>query len=491
MKTNKKAIHRISARAFLVSAVFLLALISALLLSGCGDAQTAGEAGTGSSSSAQSDAGPDLTTDTPVTTLPVGNPSSLFAESDESSTLPIINIFTDSGEEIVSRDEYIRAKVSVSGTTHDELYAFEDKGADVRCRGNYTYTETEKKSYRIKFDSKINLFGQGKGAAKSWVLLANHCDQTFLRNHAAFAIGHLLDNISYCSSSSYVKLYINGEYRGIYQVAEQHQVHEARVDINENPNIVDTDYLIERDSYAEDDGTYGLDYFTVNNVDYLVKSDYMTEEKCMFLADFISRAHEAIRSGSREEIEEYIDLPSFIDTFILQATMKNTDVGYSSFFMVKKAGGKLYFTCPWDFDLALGNDGRLDLGLVQGLYVGRKTSMSQQHEWFYLMMNNDWFCNMLRERWNEVKQDILSVKDELMRIYNCFADELETDFEVWDILGTRINQEPRQIISLKSYKEHVDYLVNWFEQRWQYLDSLFNSDEIYEQGGEEDRGGWW
>lgn len=463
----------------------LLTLTAVILLTGCTEPADSTQASSGTLSSSVS------TQEEPDVTLPVGNPSSLFAQSDKSSTLPVINIFTDSGEEIVSKDEYIRAGISVSGTAYDDLYAFDEKGADVRCRGNYTYTGMEKKSYRIKFDEKINLFGQGRGEAKSWVLLANHCDQTFLRNHAAFAIAHLLDNIPYCSSSSYVKLYINGEYRGIYEVAEQHQVHEARVDIDEDPSVIDTDYLIERDSYAGDEGTYGVDYFIVNRVPYLVKSDYMTEEKCAFLSDFIEKAHEAIRLGVKEEIEEYIDLPSFIDTFILQATMKNTDVGYSSFFMVKKAGGQLYFTCPWDFDLALGNDGRLDAGRPDGLYVGKKSNMDQEHEWFYLMMNHRWFCDMLRQRWNEVKEDIFGVKDELRRIYDCFADEMETNFEVWDIFGKRINQEPIQIIRLSSYKEHFDYLVSWFEKRCDYLDSIFDSDKIYEQGGEEDSGGWW
>ena len=123
--------------------------------------------------------------------------------------------------------------------------------------------------------------------------------------------------------------------------------------------------------------------------------------------------------------------------------------------------------------------------------MGKKSNMDQEHEWFYLMMNHRWFCDMLRQRWNEVKEDIFGVKDELQRIYDCFADEMETNFEVWDIFGKRINQEPIQIIRLSSYKEHFDYLVSWFEKRCDYLDSIFDSDKIYEQGGEEDSGGWW
>ncbi len=443
-------------------------------------------------------------TSTPVTTTAVtttvyvreyGNPSAIGATSNEASALPIINIKTDSGEPIVSRDEYITATVSAEGTANDEKFGFTSLTAEVRCRGNYTYTGTEKKSYRIKFTEKINLFGQGNGPAKSWVLLANHCDQSFLRNHVAFTLATKLSNISYSSSSSFVKLYVNGEYYGIYQVAEQHQVNTYRVNINEDPNVVDTDYLIERDSYADDDGYEGLNYFKVNwSTKYLVKSDFMTEEKCEFLRQYFQNAHDAISGGNKNEIIEYIDLDSFIDTFILQAMVKNTDIGYSSFFMVKKAGDKIYFTCPWDFDNSLGNDQRLDRGQPEGLYVGVKTDMYQQHEWFYLMMNNDWFCDMLVKRWNEVKADLYTVADEITRINTHFGDEIATNFEVWQIFGTRINQEPNAIVKLKTYSEHAEYLKNWFVQRYNYLDALFNSDEVYEQGGEENSwggGGWW
>ncbi len=471
-----------------ISRLILLALLSLLLTLtavACTPSKTIPEE---SESTVTTDKEPLVTTE-PLPTI--GNPSAIGAVAEKGDTLPILSIDTDDKEAITSREEYKTAKISASGTIDDSRFGFEGLSSEVRCRGNFTYGSVDKKSYRLKFEEKINLFGQGYGPARSWVLLANHGDQSFLRNHIVFTMGRLLSNISYCSSSSFVKLYVNGEYQGIYQVAEQHQVQEYRVNIHEDPEELDTDYFIERDSYADEDGQRGLNYFTVNRTKYLVKSDYMTEAKCRFLEDYYYDAHEAIKDGRKAIVERYIDLPSFIDTFILQALAKNTDIGYSSFFMVKKAGGKIYFTCPWDFDNALGNDGRLDNGKPEGLYVGVKTNMYQQHEWFYLMMNNEWFCDMLLERWNEVK---VMLRDaalaELTRIGDIFGEEIATNFEVWPIFGQQINQEPRTITRLKSYDEHVAYLKSWFIERYQYLDELFNSDELYNQGGFENTG-WW
>ena len=422
----------------------------------------------------------------------IGNPSAIGYPSVEGDTLPILSIITEDGAEIVSKEEYLNAAISVSGTTDDALYGFTDRTSEVRCRGNYTFTGTEKKSYRLKFTEKINLFNQGYGPAKSWVLLANHCDQSFLRNHIAFSVARELSHISYCTSSSFVKLYINGEYEGIYQVAEQHQVNRYRVNIDEDPEAVDTDYLIERDNYAADSGDEGVAYFRINRTKYRIHSDYLSEEKCKFVQDYYQKAHDAIKGGKIAEVSRYIDVDSMIDTMILQAFVKNTDVGYSSFFMVKKAGGKIYFTCPWDFDLSQGNDDRLDSGSPEGLYIGAKSGMMQEHEWFYLLMNEQWFCNRLLARWNEVKEKIYGVAiSEAQRILACFEDDMASNFDVWKIFGEKINQEPRDVRMLKSYNAHVKHLIKWIESRYSYLDGLFNSEELYNQGGYESSGGWW
>ena len=199
-----------------------------------------------------------------------------------------------------------------------------------------------------------------------------------------------------------------------------------------------------------------------------------------------------MESGAFVSVKRYIDIDSFVDTMILQAFMKNTDVGYSSFYMVKKAGDKIYFTCPWDFDLALGNDYRLDDGKVEGLYVGAQSGMSQEHEWFYLLMNEKWFCDLVLERWNEVKKELYDAAlSELDRILACFGDDMASNFDVWKIFGKRINQEPREVCRLRSYEAHVEYLRDWFTKRYTYLDKLFNSDELYEQGGYYNGGDWW
>lgn len=445
----------------------------------------------------------DVETTEPIATTTVrpiytvGNPSAIGFRTEDlegEATLPKFYVNTDSGEAITSRQNYVGASVSITGSLDDETFGLTDRRAEVRCRGNYTYTSMNKKSYRLKFEKKVNLFGQGEGEAKSWVLLANHCDKALIRNHLAFTVGKLLDNISYCSSSSYVQLYINGSYAGVYQLAEQHNVNKYRINIEEDPEVIDTDYLIERDEYADDEGEEGINYFYVGGRIYNIKSEYPDSElaakKCEFLQDYFQDAYEAILDGRQSKVKAYIDLDSFVDTFILQAMTKNIDVGWSSFFMIKKAGGKIYFTCPWDFDLAFGNDDRLDNGKAEGLYVGSKTNHTQQHEWFYLLMNQTWFCNLVRSRWNEVSTEIYAALTyELNRFATLFKDEMAKNFDLWAIFSRKINQEPTAILRLRSYTAQVDHLKKWVEERYAYLEELINSADLYAQGGQV--GNWW
>lgn len=413
----------------------------------------------------------------------IGNPSALGADAEESSTLPTIKIVSESGKPI-KKKEYEGATVSAEGATEEEQN-FSSLHAEVKCRGNYTFTGTKKKSYRVKFDEKINLFGQGSGKAKSWVLMAEHCDQTFMRNHIAFAMANLLDGIEYVSSSSFVHLYINDEYQGIYHVVEQHQVGKSRVNINEDPAVTDTDYFIEWDAYAGEDGICGVNWFYVSENKFLVKSDNMTEDKCTFLSNYFNEAYAALQSGKQSDVEKYLDLPSFVDMYILHEISKNIDVGWSSFFFVKKAGGKISCTCPWDFDLAFGNDERLDSGSAEGMYVGNSeyafgwwNRLDQGNEWLCYLMRQKWFVDMVVSRWNEKAKELQDcATGEIDRIYNCFADEIEKNFDVWNIWGQKINQEPRQIRDLHTYKEHVDYLRDWVNDRFKWMDDYFKDEK--------------
>lgn len=424
-----------------------------------------------------------------------GNTSALGAESSKGDKLPTISITVLDGKDIESKYYYQQAKVSV--TDCPEQYQLTNVSAEVRKRGNGTYS-WEKAPYRIRFYEKYNLLGQGNGYGKSWVLLSNMGDGSMMRTHAAFAMAQRLENIAWCSSSSFVHVYVNGKYRGVYELAEQHNTSDGRIEINEDPNVIDTDYLLELDKYASSDGKYGVDWFTVGSfsysggtgtgvrqIDYLIRSDYNTKEKCQFLEQYFKEADAAILNGSYEEVSKYIDLPSFVDMYILHELTRAGDCGWSSFFMVKKAGDKIYFTCPWDFDMAFGRDNRIHNNSFKYLHAGNGIQREKQsHRWYYLMFKQKWFVDMVVERWDEVARDMVDIAvAEIDRIYTDFYGEFMKNYEIWGQGSTTYDEDFIEPLKVKGFDQQVWFLKFYLGLRFDWLDNYFHSDKKYEQIG--------
>lgn len=376
---------------------------------------------------------------------------------------PVIDIVTDTGLYIEDKEEYVGAEISVAHSEGGE-YDFSSLKTEIRGRGNATWW-MEKKSYRLKLSKRRNLLGIGEGPAKDWVLLANHCDQSLVRNLTAFDLGGRLSGIECSSGSALVNLYLNGKYQGVYHLCEQSEVDQYRVNVGEDG------WMLEFDMYAE--GVQDLDWFSSGNRPYSVTYGGGTVERVTEIHDYIRSCTNAIKSGEKSEIEKLIDLDSCLDMYLLHEYAKNIDVGWSSFFVYYR-DGKLYFGPPWDFDLAFGNDWRLDNGSFEGIYVGEDRGFDQGNRWFIMLFSNEWFRIMAAKRFMEIKPII---EEEIAFITklskNCQYD-LAKNFQLWQIFGQRINQEPEHIMALSKQQDHAAYLIEWMKARLDWLDSYFN-----------------
>ena len=70
-----------------------------------------------------------------------------------------------------------------------------------------------------------------------------------------------------------------------------------------------------------------------------------------FIKEYVKQVYTAaITDNDFAAFSNLTDVASLVDLYILNELYKNTDAGYSSFYMYKKAGGKLFFGPAWDFD---------------------------------------------------------------------------------------------------------------------------------------------
>lgn len=143
------------------------------------------------------------------------------------SKLPVIYIDTENQQLPPPEDK----SVKVAGTmfiqdNQRQDTPIYDGEITLQGRGNTTW-QWEKKPYKIKLDSKTDLYGMGK--SKKYVLLANYQDESLLRNTTAARISEVLGLTT--MQTVWTDVIINGEYAGNYQLCEQVGIEKARVDI--------------------------------------------------------------------------------------------------------------------------------------------------------------------------------------------------------------------------------------------------------------------
>ena len=354
---------------------------------------------------------------------------------------------------------YVDCIVSYTGTDGETTVS--SAPAQVKVRGNWT-TSYEKKPLRLKFKGKQSLGGLNGGRAfKNWLLLAEYKDLSMLRNKTALGLARkILRDDLYCSDCELVEVQINGEYWGVYLLAERQEAAEGRVNVPEpqkDQTGADVGYLLEYDAYykLEDrlhrftihynnyaplipfDGTGNPEPFTPLSTDpahkrdlvgFTITSSIRSEDQRVAIRDFVSNAYIIMYSAAyenkalemspdrkstvpssktpREAVEAVIDVQSLAEMYLLSEITCDPDIYYSSFFMSadlsENGSRKLRFEAPWDFDSAMGNRYVIENG--QGYYAANVVDDVDHvyraiNPWLTVLMQADWFRDIIAEKW--------------------------------------------------------------------------------------------
>ncbi|MBQ8642785.1 MAG: CotH kinase family protein [Clostridia bacterium] len=395
-------------------------------------------------------------------------------------SMPILVIETENGGPIESKENYVPASLSLYGCK--EKYVLEDAAAEIRGRGNNSWTYP-KKSYKFKLAEKENLLGLASGRERTWCLLANQCDMSLQRNRVAFEFCRFMDGFDWSPACTPVEVYLNGEYAGVYLLTEEIRVSGDRVDIaDENPDAVDTGYLVEMSNYAEGDAV-----IQVNGRSYMIHSDLSADrqirkQQMAYIREYLAEAFDALVSGSREKAEALIDLDSLLAAYLVEETIENLDSQWDSFYLHKDAGGRLVFGPIWDFDLSMGN---ADEGSEnpEGLYVGNGRGSGNSYDsWFGAALMQPWFREMAAEKWIQVYDSFVQMPLFIRDEAEIGMASYERNFQKWKIFGQKQNRETESILALHSYEEHYTWLAEWLERRIAWLDGLFRDPDFVTLG---------
>jgi subtilisin-like proprotein convertase family protein len=329
----------------------------------------------------------------------------------------------------------------------------------------------------------------GLPAENDWVLLANYSDKTLMRNYLAQTIFEKMGR--YGSRMRHCELVIDGEYRGVYVLAERIKRDSQRVDIakltpDENTGEDLTGgYIIKIDwQNGTNLGGFASQHFPINNTANLLyyqfhypKADEITVEQAAYIESYIDSFERAMKAPFFQDPDlgwrRFAGEGSFTDFILLYELSNNVDAYWLSTFLHKDKNGKLKAGPPWDFDLAFSNADYSD---------GASTS-GWRHDW--LATNTDllpffwqriWqdtaFAKQAACRWQELREGALH-SDSLSAIIAEKEAQLEgpqvENFMLWNIIGTYVWPNPQPLP--QSYAEEVERLQSWVAERAAWMDA--------------------
>jgi hypothetical protein len=341
------------------------------------------------------------------------------------AVVPHIFIVSDGEHEVVDKENYLNASIKIEG--NDKFKDLEAVKTRIKGRGNSTWVKP-KKPYRLKLDKKASLFNLPE--AKDWVLLANYNDYTLMTNAVAMKIGRQL-GLPYTHDIISVDLTVNGVYRGNYNLTQQVEIHENRVNVGENG------ILWELDSYFDEEWKFKTNHL---NLPVMLKDPEPTSE-----SQFDSWRNEFqnfenllyAKDFPKNSYSNTFDKQQFVNFLIVNMLVGNHEICHpKSVYMHKRLGGKFTMGPIWDFDFAFGfseehartyfNYADLDLIRANDSRIGAE---------FYKKILKDPEVGVLFiKTWQTYKSQKF---DELMQFIEVFAAEIrdsqKRDYEIWKV----------------------------------------------------------
>ncbi|HEY1902326.1 MAG TPA: Ig-like domain repeat protein [Terracidiphilus sp.] len=446
-------------------------------------------------------------------TVSISNPS--FAPAPSAIDLPILTIDT-SGAPIANKTTDVPGTVTITSADGQTSYlpnsSDTDNTATFHVHGNTT-ADMPKLAYEMKLNTSLDLLNtmglncpyvtgsKNKPTcdkSKTYILLANYDDKTFLRDWAASALANAIPLTSpYLASpagspspsgtstlmpwaphSLFVELYLNGVYEGNYQLIEKVNVDSHRINITE---LTDTDtadvtgsYLLEIDQHRDEDYVFSTPHGIPIG---LIDPDFTPEvaQQTSYITSYVDDAETALFSSDFTDPtlgwRAYFDESSAVNFYIVNDLMGNADGGsfFSSDYLYKDLDNPLLYMGPiWDFDVSAGN--------VNYVPIENATVpwMQQEALWYIRWFEDPGFKADVVTQWNTLKNNgvfstwLASIPQEAKTLEQSQANNLGR----WPMQGIKVWPNPE---AAGSYNGEVQYLTNWLQLRLAYLDSKLNN----------------
>ena len=257
----------------------------------------------------------------------------------------------------------------------------------VKGRGNSSWSGSynSKNPYRMKFPEKVKMCGLSGG--KNWVLLANKQTGSMATNAIAMKIADQVGSLA-CNHIIPVELYVNGNYRGSYNLTEKVGIANNSIDVTIDKTAPEYEgwtedqlaeeklvkeanvCLLELDTYYDETHKFKTDQYSIcTNIKYpdLEESDdrrTLTESQIQTSFNNIASLlinGPTYNAGKYEQYTDYVDMDAWARAWFVNDLVRNQECKHPKSWYVYNEdiqnGAPWQFGPVWDFDWAYGYDG--------------------------------------------------------------------------------------------------------------------------------------
>ncbi len=429
----------------------------------------------------------------------------------QSSGLPVMYVSTRTGSmEKLDADKTYKEKAFAEFLSAQGDLLWADDLKSISGRGNQTFTY-EKKSYQLNLKAPADFMGMGE--SDTWILLCNVYDPAYIRNKLTYEMA-LQAEMPGSPESTYIDVYFNGCYAGMYQLCEKVEIGENRLEIADlemqnralngqkldyadtfvlddqkgkgtrlahNPEDITGGYLIEHD-YGEkfDEVTSGFitdtgEHFALKNPGHASEAEILYIRGRMQEIEDAIMAEDGRNQTTGKYYTEYIDLQSWADKYLVEEITRNNGGGSTSSYFYKPQDSldtKVYGGPVWDYDKGYGNASGYNKNTCDLAFL---TLHADYTSWFYYLYQHEDFIEMVKKEYREKFSDYLTEMSESK------ADEYLAQIEASAILDqARFGHVYRTLdenlnipFSADNYKRHAEAVKEFIRERKAFLDQVW------------------
>lgn len=276
--------------------------------------------------------------------------------------LPIVSVCVEDIDAL--GDEYIPARAVISSANHEAV----DHTAMIHLRGGGFHKKIDKKSYRLEFhgidskgkDKKKKIGLLGMEADTDWLLIGNASDATCVRNQMAWDLWNRWNpngDVHGLLSGELVEVFVNHEYKGLYQLMQRYDVEKELLRMDENP---ETDYVYRIvGSYRSELKRPLANYMQRASQCFELrhKPDHVSVEEAFEISDDYIKMNEAIPDEEFKMLaESLMDIEAIVSYYLFHQVMNlSTDNVFNNLYVWvthDQNGNRKIQISPWDMDAA-------------------------------------------------------------------------------------------------------------------------------------------